>query len=100
MEEATVTITADDQYELYVTGRRVGQGASIRQMEKYDITRLLGRGRNVIAVQATHVAQSAAAWGGHRMAIIHYKSSCELSYDFADSEGMAVALVNLGNLSF
>ncbi len=61
VEEATVTITADDQYELYVNGRRVGQGASIRQMEKYDITRLLGRGRNVIAVRATNVAQGPAA---------------------------------------
>jgi putative heme-binding domain-containing protein len=61
IEEATVTLTADDRYELYVNGRRVGQGASIRQMEKYDITRLLGRGRNVIAIKATNVAPGSAA---------------------------------------
>ncbi len=61
VEEATVTLTADDRYELFVNGRRVGQGASIRQMEKYDITRLLGRGRNVIAIKATNVAPGPAA---------------------------------------
>jgi putative heme-binding domain-containing protein len=61
VEEATITITADDKYELFVNGRLIGQGSSIRQMEKYDITRLLGRGRNVIAVRATNVAPGAAA---------------------------------------
>ena len=61
VEEATITITADDKYELFVNGRLIGQGSSIRQMEKYDVTRLLGRGRNVIAVRATNVAPGAAA---------------------------------------
>lgn len=61
VEEATITITADDKYELFINGRRIGQGSSIRQMEKYDITRLLGRGRNVIAVRATNVAAGPAA---------------------------------------
>lgn len=61
VEEATVTVTADDRYELYINGRRVGQGSSIRQMEKYDITRLLGRGRNVIAIKATNIAPGSAA---------------------------------------
>ncbi len=61
VEEATITITADDKYELFVNGRLIGQGSSIRQMEKYDITRLLGRGRNVIAVRATNVTPGAAA---------------------------------------
>jgi len=61
VEEATITLTADDKYELFINGRRIGQGSSIRQMEKYDITRLLGRGRNVIAVRATNVAPGPAA---------------------------------------
>ncbi len=61
VEEATITITADDKYELFINGRRIGQGSSIRQMEKYDITRLLGRGRNVIAVRTTNVAPGPAA---------------------------------------
>lgn len=61
VEEATITITADDKYELFVNGRLIGQGSSIRQMEKYNITRMLGRGRNVIAVRATNVTPGTAA---------------------------------------
>lgn len=61
IEQASVTITADDQYELYVNGRRIGAGNSIRQMEQYDITRLLGRGRNVIGVKVTNLNSGPAA---------------------------------------
>lgn len=61
IEQATVMITADDRYELFVNGRKAGEGKSIRQMEQYDITRLLGRGRNVIAVRVTNVAEGSAA---------------------------------------
>ncbi len=60
-EQASVTITADDQYELFVNGRKIGAGNSIRQMEQYDIKRFLGRGRNVIAVRVTNLADGPAA---------------------------------------
>lgn len=61
VEEASITITADDSYELFVNGRKAGQGNSIRQMERYDITRLLMRGRNVISVRVNNVALGPAA---------------------------------------
>jgi putative heme-binding domain-containing protein len=61
VEQATVTVTADDRYELFVNGRKVGAGRSIRQMEQYDITPLLARGRNVIAFKVTNVADGPAA---------------------------------------
>lgn len=61
VEKASLTITADDRYELFVNGRRVGKGNSIRQMEQYDITRMLGRGRNVIAIRVTNLAEGPAA---------------------------------------
>ncbi|MCC6508241.1 MAG: HEAT repeat domain-containing protein, partial [Pirellulaceae bacterium] len=61
VEEASITITADDRYELWVNGRRIGNGQSIRQMENYDITRLLVSGKNVICVRVTNVAEGAAA---------------------------------------
>jgi putative heme-binding domain-containing protein len=61
VEEATVTITADDKYDLYVNGRLVGSGKSIRQMEQFDITRLLRRGNNVIGVKVSNLAQGPAA---------------------------------------
>lgn len=61
IEQASVTLTADDQYELFINGQKIGQGNSINQMEQYDITRFLGRGRNVIAVRVTNRAPGPAA---------------------------------------
>ncbi len=61
IEQATVTITADDRYELYINGRKVGAGNSIRQMEQYDVTPILTRGRNVIGVRVTNLAAGPAA---------------------------------------
>lgn len=61
VEQASITITADDRYELWINGRRIGNGQSIRQMENYDISRLLVSGKNVIGVKVTNVAQGPAA---------------------------------------
>ncbi len=61
VEQATITITADDRYELFINGRKAGTGNSIRQMEQYDVTGALVRGRNVICVRATNLAPGPAA---------------------------------------
>ena len=61
VKQATVTITADDQYELYINGRKIGAGNSIRQMEQYDVSGLLVRGRNVIGVRVTNLSPGPAA---------------------------------------
>lgn len=61
IEQASITITADDRYELWINGRRIGSGQSIRQMENYDLSRLILPGKNVIAVRVTNVAEGAAA---------------------------------------
>ncbi len=46
-----ITIAADDEYILYVNGSQVGRGQSYRQLDEYNITRHIRRGRNTIAVQ-------------------------------------------------
>ncbi|RMF40072.1 MAG: heme-binding protein [Planctomycetota bacterium] len=61
VEEASITVTADDAYELYLNGRRLGAGNSIRQMEQYDVTRLVRRGRNVIAIRVHNASPGPAA---------------------------------------
>ncbi|MCR9296161.1 MAG: c-type cytochrome [bacterium] len=61
VEEATVTLTADDRYELFVNGQKIGRGNSINQMEQYDIAKFLTRGRNVVAIRATNLAPGPAA---------------------------------------
>ena len=47
-----------------------------------------------------NMGQIAVALGDNRMGKSHFQSSYEIRHDFADPEGMALALVNLGNLAF
>ncbi|MEM7477320.1 MAG: HEAT repeat domain-containing protein [Planctomycetota bacterium] len=61
IEQATVTLTADDEYELFVNGQKVGAGNSINQMEQYDVAPFLGRGRNVVAIRVRNLAPGPAA---------------------------------------
>ena len=43
-EQAEVQITADDAYELFVNGRRAGDGKNWRVMQSHDITKLFVAG--------------------------------------------------------
>lgn len=57
-----IEITADDAYELYVNGRKVGAGTSNRQTDNYDITDFLTVGRNVVAVRVLNKTGDTAAF--------------------------------------
>jgi len=60
-ESGEILIAADDKYELYVNGRRAGSGESTDKLDKYDITPLLSRGKNLVAVKVTNSQGSTAA---------------------------------------
>lgn len=60
-DRGQVTIVADDAYELYINGRRVGQGESTDQLIEYDISRFLVRGKNVVGVKVNNIRGSTAA---------------------------------------
>jgi putative heme-binding domain-containing protein len=51
-EAGEVQIAADESYELYVNGRKVGEGKDWHVMEVHDITHYLVAGRNTVAVMA------------------------------------------------
>jgi putative heme-binding domain-containing protein len=53
-EGGEIAITADDEYELYVNGRRVGAAQTAKRLDKYDISQQLTRGRNVIAIKVSN----------------------------------------------
>jgi hypothetical protein len=53
-EAATVTITADNGYDLFINGRHVGSGEGWAQRTRYDVKPLLLPGRNLVAVRATN----------------------------------------------
>ncbi len=50
--EATIAATGDDIIVLYVNGHRVGDHGSWMAAPKFDITRYLKKGKNVIAIAA------------------------------------------------
>jgi putative heme-binding domain-containing protein len=56
-----IEIAADDQYELFLNGKRIGNGSSSRQMQEFDITDYLEIGRNVVAVRVTNTYGNTAA---------------------------------------
>lgn len=51
-EAGEVQITADESYELYVNGRKVGEGHNWHVMDVHDIARYLKAGHNTVAVMA------------------------------------------------
>ncbi len=60
-ESGEIAVAADDRYELFVNGRRVGKGQSTEKLDKYDISRFLTRGRNLVAVKVVNTDGSTAA---------------------------------------
>lgn len=56
-----ITIAADDLYELYVNGRRIGAGKSSRQLDQFDVSKFLVVGKNAIAVKVDNTQGNTAA---------------------------------------
>jgi len=53
--EATLWVSADNRYRLWVNGVFVGEDDDFAVAERYDVTRLLKPGRNLLAVQVDNV---------------------------------------------
>lgn len=53
-DDARLVIVADDVFELYVNGRRIGSGQRPGEKHEYEITKHLNRGKNVIAAKVTN----------------------------------------------
>lgn len=60
-EGGQIVIAADDQYELYLNGRRIGAGEATKKLDEYDITKFLTRGANVVAVRVQNNTGKTAA---------------------------------------
>lgn len=78
VDTARVQITADDRYELYINGRLAGQGNDWHVMQTFDITRMLVRGRNTIAVKVDNTQGSTAALVAR--VVVRPKGSTELAF--------------------
>lgn len=60
-ESGSVTIAADDAYELFVNGQKVGGGTGTKKLIEFDVTKALARGLNVVAIKATNQSGDTAA---------------------------------------
>lgn len=60
-ESGQIAVAADDQYELYVNGRRVGAGEATKKLDEYDVSKLLVRGANVVAIRVLNTTGTTAA---------------------------------------
>jgi alpha-L-rhamnosidase len=58
--EATLWVSADNRYRLWVNGVFVGEDDDFAVAERYDVTRLLKLGRNLLAVQVDNVRRTLA----------------------------------------
>lgn len=54
VEGATLRVTADNSYQLFLDGREIGQGADWRVLIEYDVSLLLTPGRHVVSVKAVN----------------------------------------------
>ena len=50
-KQAAVAIAADDHYELFVNGERIGEGNSTQGVSTFDVTKLFVAGDNVVSVR-------------------------------------------------
>ncbi|MBS0207594.1 MAG: c-type cytochrome [Planctomycetes bacterium] len=78
VDTARVQITADDRYELYVNGRLAGKGSDWHVMQTFDITKMLVRGRNCIAVKVDNTQGTSAALVAR--VVVRPKGSTELAF--------------------
>ncbi len=59
--EVRIEIAADDEYELFVNGQRIGSGNSPRTVDQYDAGGAFQIGRNIVAVKVVNRGGDTAA---------------------------------------
>jgi putative heme-binding domain-containing protein len=88
IEQAQLAIVADGAYELFVNGRSLGRGESLKQMDRYDLSNVLRRGRNVVAVRVDNRAGNTAALAVE----LHIKPIGQPWRNFSSDEGWRSSL--------
>jgi len=77
LQKATMIITADDQYVVYLNGKKIGSDVSLNgwpMAEEYDVTSQIKAGQNLIAVQVKNDANTYGAL------------LCEINFTFQDDK--------------
>lgn len=56
-----ILIAADDKYELFLNNKKVGSGTGTEALDRYDVTKAIRKGKNVVAIRVDNVDGSTAA---------------------------------------
>ncbi len=60
-EQAEILIAADDKYELFVNSKKVGSGTGTESLDRYNVSQMVKKGKNLIAVRAQNLEGTSAA---------------------------------------
>jgi putative heme-binding domain-containing protein len=60
-EAAIIAVAADDNYELYFNGRRIGAGESTKKLEEHDVSKFVAKGSNLIAIKVVNSSGKTSA---------------------------------------
>lgn len=87
--KAILAITCDNEYQVFINEKSVGMGSEWREPGVYDVTKLIVRGTNVIAVRGENEAPGAAGMladldGGRSF---HIVSSNDWKWSKFENEG-------------
>ncbi len=82
LRRATLTLTADDRFTVWLNGRELGSGANWSVLTRFDATPALRKGRNVLAVRAENMKAP--------VALNPAGLTAALDLEFADSTGQTL----------
>jgi hypothetical protein len=77
IESARMVITADNAFELWINGRRAGEGDNFKEAYKLNVKDLLKPGTNVIAVAAHNGSDKPNPAGLIAALIVHFSDGSE-----------------------
>lgn len=60
VKDASLEMTADNHFVVWINGKRVGAGDEWQQLERFDVAKFLRMGKNVIAVEGRNDGSGAA----------------------------------------
>ena len=57
LKQASVLISVDDSYKLFINGKHVGAGNNWMNVGKYNVTNILNKGYNIIAIEGNNIGK-------------------------------------------
>ena len=60
-DRGEIFIAADDKYELFLNNKKIGSGTGTDSLDRYDISKSIKKGKNVIAVRVDNLDGNTAA---------------------------------------